>query len=266
MPRVKTRPLLGRGDPPPVEVLNPEGGMPLVLICDHAGRAIPRSLGTLGLSPAELGRHIAYDIGAEGVTRLLAERLDAPAVLAPYSRLVIDCNRAPGHPESIIAMSDGTPIPGNQNLSVEAAEARIDSVFWAYHRAVSTTIARHWRRLGIPPGVFSVHTFTPRFKGQDRPWDAGVLWNRDSRIATPLMDMLASLDGFKVGDNLPYSGLQSAYTIDIHGAAAGLPNCVIEVRQDQVDTPAGIAMWAARLADILAKIFAAETIHRVQRF
>lgn len=266
MPPVRADPLLGPDDPPAVEVLNAGGRMPLVLICDHAGRAIPRSLGSLGVSAPDLGRHIAYDIGAAAVTRLLAEHLDAPAVLAVYSRLVIDCNRAPGHPQSIIEVSDGTAIPGNKDLSDADAEARIDSIFWPYHRAVSTTITRHWRRLGVPPGVFSVHSFTPRFKGEDRPWDAGVLWNRDSRIAMPLMEILGALDGLKIGDNLPYSGVETAYTIDIHGVVAGLPNCVIELRQDQVDTPAGVALWARRLADVLRRIFVSETIHRVRRF
>lgn len=258
--------LLGAGDPPPVEIVNPQGRRPLVLLCDHAGRAIPKRLGTLGLSPKDLDRHIAYDIGAEAMTSLLAERLDAPAVLARYSRLVIDCNRAPGNPQSIIAASDGTTVAANRNVSDTEAEARIEEIFWPYHRAASTTITRQWRRLGIPPGVFSVHSFTPRFNGQDRPWDAGVLWHRDPRIAAPLLDFLSRIDGLTIGDNLPYSGLLTAYTTDLHGGAAGLPNCAIEVRQDLVTDPAGIATWAERLGDALEKVFAAETIHRVQRF
>jgi predicted N-formylglutamate amidohydrolase len=261
-----TAALLGGDDPPPFELVNGRGRAPLVVVCDHGGRAIPKALGGLGLAARELDRHIAYDIGAEGVARILAARLDAPAVVCRYSRLVVDPNRAPGSPESVVAASDGTAIPGNLGLSEEAAEARLDAIFWPYHRAVAGALARQWRASGRPPALFSVHSFTPVYGGRARPWAAGVLWNRDMRIAVPLLTKLGERSGLPIGDNEPYSGRSHAYTIDVHGGVPGLANCGIEIRQDQVETEAGIERWGALLADALRDILADQELFREQRF
>lgn len=257
--------VLAGGDPPVFEVLNPDGSAPLLLICDHASRTIPAALGTLGVEERHLSRHVAWDIGAAAVARRLSQRLDAAAVLAGYSRLVIDLNRPPGHPESIPPFSDDVRIPDNQGLS-EAAEAeRVETFFWPYHHAVSNTLAHLWRR-GTPPLLFSVHSFTPSLKGKERRWHIGVLWNRDPRLARPLITALRARDHLHVGDNEPYSGADLAYSIDRHAGAAGLPNCAVEIRQDLVEDEAGIESWVERLGDALERIVASEDIFRVEHF
>jgi len=252
-------------DPPAYELFNPTGKASLLLICDHASRAIPAEMGSLGLDPASLERHIAYDIGAANVTRRLAERLDAPAVLAGYSRLVIDCNRQPGDPQSIPEVSYGTAVPGNRRLANEALEQRVEAFFWPYHHAVINALAHMWRA-GRPPALFSVHSFTPDLEGEDRYWDIGVLWSRDPRMALPLIEKLRALDGLHVGDNEPYSGKEVAYSIDLHAEAAGLANCAVEIRQDHLESEAGAERWAAMLAVALSETLAIEGMHRVEHY
>ena len=256
--------LIGPGDPPVFEVLNPDGGAPLVLVADHASPAVPAALDGLGLDDGYFERHIAYDIGAASVTRLLAAQLDAPAVLAGYSRLVIDVNRPPGHPESIPEASDGSKIPGNMGLGEEAQKQRVEMLFEPYHDAIHESLAHLWRR-GKPPALFSIHSFTPDSSDEDRPWDVGVLWNRDPRIARPLIERLGA-HGLNVGDNLPYSGQELAYTINLHGTAAGLPNCVVEINQDQVSDGEGIERWAGILAEVMAGILQLDGIHEVREY
>ncbi len=256
--------LLGDTDPPPFTTLNRDGLTPLLLICDHASRAVPAALDNLGLDDETFGHHIGYDIGAAAVARKLSEALDTGLVLAGYSRLVIDLNRPPGHPQSIPPISDGTIVPGNQDLDEAARRRRVRDLFEPYHDAVNRAIARIWER-GTPPALFSIHSFSPRFGDTPRPWDVGVLWNRDSRIAVPLMEKLEAR-GLNVGDNEPYSGKHLAYTIDMHAAAAGLANCVIEINQDQLTDAAGVARWAAILDDVMKEILDLSGLHRVERF
>ncbi|HEX9701477.1 MAG TPA: N-formylglutamate amidohydrolase [Rhodospirillales bacterium] len=256
--------LIGPGDPRAFEIVNPTGRTPLQLVCDHASRRVPATLGDLGLAEAHFHRHIAYDIGAADVTRALADALDAPAVLAGYSRLVIDVNRPPGHPECIPEISDATVIPGNQGLNEAVQRRRVTELFEPYHDAIHEAIATLWRR-SRPPALFSVHSFSPRFGSEARPWDVGVLWNRDPRIAQPLMEKL-SARGLSVGDNLPYSGRKLAYTINMHGGASGLANCVVEINQDQVADQAGVERWTGILAEVMDDILALEGLHRVQQY
>lgn len=245
-------PLLSESDPPPFEVINSEGSSSLLLACDHASRRVPSCLGDLGLSDSEFDRHIAYDIGAEAVTRNLSKSLDACAVLAGYSRLVIDLNRPPGHPQSIPEVSDKTLIPANISLSELQINQRIEALFDPYHEALGHSVAHLWNR-GPAPVLFSVHSFTPSFQLQVRPWDVGILWKHDPRLAVPLMERLTAM-GLNVGDNEPYSALEMAYTIDIHAAAAGLASCVIEIRQDHVADAQGIARWSSILHEVLSEI------------
>lgn len=261
-------PLIGPGDPAPAEVVNRDGARPVLLMCDHAANAVPAALNGLGLDDVALGRHIAYDIGAAEVTRRLSVRLDAPAVLAGYSRLLIDTNRAPGDPQSILEESDATPIPGNKNLGEAERMARAHAFHAPYHRAVSDTLAHLWLK-GIAPAVFSLHTFTPSLRGQRRFWHVAVLWNRDPRLAAPLLDLLSrrgEYGGLHVGDNEPYSGRDLAYSIDRHGAAAGLPYCAVEIRQDLVETEVGQEAWAELLGDALEEILADPAVHRVEHY
>ncbi len=256
--------LLGDDDSAPFEVFNRDGGAHMLIVCDHASRKVPAALGTLGLGAETFDLHIAHDIGAAEIAQGLAKRLDAPCVLAGYSRLVIDVNRPPGHPHSIIAENDGIPIPGNQGLRAEDRRARVRDLFEAYHDAVNRALARLWDR-GPAPALFSVHSFCPQFGGKARPWDIGVLWNRDPRIAVPLMENLERFE-LNVGDNEPYSGHDLAYTIDMHGAAAGIANCAIEINQNQALTQANITRWIDILSESIEPIFDIPGLHRVERF
>ena len=257
--------LIGPDDPPPFEVFNAEATTPILLVCDHASRAIPAAMNNLGLDEDALGRHIAYDIGAAALTRLLAERLDAPAVLAGYSRLLLDCNRQPGDPQSIMEASDGTVIPGNRDLTLAEREARAQCFHWPYHHAIDKAFAR-LRLIGPEPLLFSVHTFTPSLGGKDRFWDLGVLWNRDPRIAVPLIDLLRRHEGLNVGDNEPYSGEEVGYTINLHAGTAGLANAAVEIRQDHCETREELMRWAELLGDALERIVGMDNLHKIEMF
>lgn len=258
--------LLGDDEPAPFEIYNPGGRAPFVIVSDHAGRRVPRALGDLGLAAEHFDKHIAYDIGTDMITRRLADRLDARAVIATYSRLVIDLNRQPGDPGSIPEVSDGIRIPANCDLSDAQVACRIETLHTPYHEAINREIASVWKRDGKPPALFSIHSFTPTMNGQDRIWDIGVLWNRDPRLPLPLIEQLRHWDGLHVGDNEPYSGQQLAYTIDMHGAAGGLANCAVEIRQDHCATPEEASHWADILADALRHILTNADMHMVQTF
>lgn len=261
--------LLADDEPDPFEILRPDGTAPLLLVCDHASRRVPRSLGTLGLEEGELTRHIGWDIGAADVTRKLSALLNAPTVLCQYSRLVIDCNRQPGDPTSIPPVSDTTPVPGNQGLSEVAEQARTDAIFWPYHRAIGDTLAHVWRRQPQQaPIVISIHSFTPCMRsGEPRPWHLGFLFNRDERLtqamAARFRDCFPELC---LGLNEPYSGKDSAYTMDTHATAAGLAHVGLEIRQDLIGDDAGTSQWAEYLATVLDPLLGQDSLHRVEHF
>lgn len=258
--------LLGPDDPPPFEFVNRDGAGRAVLICDHAGRAIPAALGNLGLDEAALWRHIAWDIGIADVTRHLARLLDAPAVLANYSRLVIDCNRRLNDPTSIAQESDGVVVPGNRGLRPEDRKARAEACFQPYHDAVAQLIEGR-RRAGLVPALISMHSFTPVMNGFERPWHVGILWNRDPRLPVPLMRRLAAEPDICVGDNEPYTGRdEHGYSIHVHGEDLGLPHALIEIRQDLIDTHHGAREWAERLGRILADVLADDRLYRIERY
>lgn len=257
--------LIGPEDPPPFTIYNAEGAAPILLVCDHASRTIPHRLNQLGLEPWAHERHIVYDIGAAAVTKGLADRLGASAVLAGYSRLLIDCNRQPGDPHSILEVSDGIPIPGNRDLTSGQQEARAEAFHWPYHHAIDHVFAR-LRRGGPEPVLFSIHSFTPTLAGEDRNWDISVLWNRDPRMAVPLIEYLRQRDGLQVGDNEPYSGKELAYTINLHAGAGGLANCAVEIRQDHCDSLEEVDRCADLLAEALERVMAHGNLHRVEMF
>jgi predicted N-formylglutamate amidohydrolase len=243
--------LLASGEPPPFSVAHAEGSSPFLVTGDHAGRLLPRRLGDLGLPAAELDRHIAWDIGAAGVARALADRLDAFLILQTYSRLAIDCNRSVDAPTSIVTVSEATPIPGNRDLLPSDAAARAREIFWPYHDRI---VAELDRRLGAgrPCVLIAIHSFTPVFKGVARPWHVGVLYNRDARLARPLLDLLRQEGDLVVGDNQPYAiSDDSDYGVPVHGEQRGIPHVELEIRQDLIADPAGERAWAARLARLL---------------
>jgi predicted N-formylglutamate amidohydrolase len=254
-------PLLREGDPPPFELVNPEGKARLVLFSDHAGRAVPQRLGTLGLTQAELHQHIGWDIGIAALTRRLAAAFDAPAVLGTYSRLVIDCNRRLDDPTSIAQESDRIVVPGNRGLGAADRRARAAEIFAPYHRTVDAVIARK-RATGPVPAILSLHSFTPSMNGFARPWHIGVLWNRDPRLPVPLMARLLQESGLVVGDNEPYSGRdEHGYSIPAHAEKDALPHALIEVRQDLIGDEAGVAAWAARLERVLRDVLADDRVY-----
>jgi predicted N-formylglutamate amidohydrolase len=243
--------LLGADDPPPVRVLRPEGRSDLLLTADHAGRAIPRRLGMLGLPGSELARHIAWDIGIAGVTERLAEALDATAILQAYSRLVIDCNRQPGLDSSIPVLSEMTAVPGNEGLEPAEREARRREIFLPYHERIAALLDGRCAA-GRRTVLVAMHSFTPVFKGIARAVEVGILYNRDARLAQVMLDLLRREGDLDVGDNQPYAvGDLSDYTVPVHGERRGLPHVEIEIRQDLIADAAGQAAWAARLARLL---------------
>jgi predicted N-formylglutamate amidohydrolase len=243
--------LLGEVDPAPVRVLRPTGASEFFLCADHAGRAIPRQLGDLGLPESELGRHIAWDIGIAGVTELLAQTLDATAVLQVYSRLVIDCNRHPGWASSIPGVSELTAIPGNQAIRPAEREARRREIFLPYHQRIAELLD-HRKAAGRRTVLIAMHSFTPVFKGERRSIEVGVLYNRDARLAHIMLDLLSAEGDLAVGDNAPYAITDTSdYTVPEHGERGGLPHVEIEIRQDLIGEAAGQAAWAARLARLL---------------
>lgn len=246
------RSLLGRDEPPAVEILNATGGSAVVLLCDHASNRIPRRLGTLGLDPALLSDHIAWDAGAAEVARRLSAHLDSTLVLSGYSRLVIDCNRPLSSPESIPESSAGIPIPGNRGLSPEKRRARIEGLFLPYHGAIGRLLDGRTDRATV---LLSIHSFTPVLNGRPRPWHVGVSHWRDRRLAALLLGALKRGGDAAIGDNQPYAIQEDTdYTIPRHGEDRGLPSAMIEIRQDGVDTELAAARWAARLADAWHRI------------
>ena len=257
-------PLLGVDDAPAAQTVNPDGKADLLLICDHARRDVPKALGDLGVPRAEWDRHIAFDIGAEAVARILSARFDAPLVHSGYSRLVVDCNRRPDDRTCMPEVSDGTPIPGNLGLPDDARAKRLAALHAPYHAAVAAAIARY-RNAGRVPIVLSMHSCTPVFKGFERPWHIGVLWKSDPRLPVPLMKACAAQAGVTVGDNQPYDARDGhGYTMCTHCELAGIPHALIELRQDLIDTPSGVAKWAAIFGDALAQALKAPDLDRLR--
>ena len=251
-----TQPLLAADEPPPVAVYNAGGTSPLLLVADHAGRAVPRALGRLGVAPSEWERHIAWDIGIAGVGGILANALDAILIQQNYSRLVIDCNRPPGSPTSIPDISELTPIPGNVGLSDADKEARAREIFWPYHQRIEAEL-EHRRQSGRATALIALHSFTPVFKGAARAWHVALLYNRDPRLARRLLALLKQENGLVVGDNQPYVVSDTTdYTIPVHGERHGLPHVLIEIRQDLIADAGGQRQWAEFLARLLPKAFA----------
>jgi predicted N-formylglutamate amidohydrolase len=245
--------LLAPDEPPAFTEYRPAGASPFLLVCDHAGRRIPRRLQNLGLSEPDLSRHIAWDIGIEGVGRILADRLDAALIMQPYSRLVIDCNRPPGGEESIAAESDATAIPSNQNVTAQDAAARVAEIFEPYHRTIEKHLDAR-AKAQRPTFLISLHSFTPVYGGVARSWQAGMLYNRYRVLADALREQLSIGGDLIIGDNEPYTvDDETDYTVPVHGEKRGIPHVAIEIRQDLIADEAGQKYWAGRLADLLPK-------------
>ena len=241
--------LLASDEPPAVTALRRDGESDFVILVDHAGKLIPRSLDNLGLSDSEIGRHIGWDIGAFAVARLVSEKLDAALVAQTYSRLVIDCNRDPAHPTAMPAISEVTEIPGNQNLSEEDREARRQAIFLPYQTYIADLLDERARQ-GRKTILIAQHSMTPVYKGNHREMETAVLYNRDARFALPLKEAL----GATCADNLPYAMTDdSDFTLPVHGEKRGLLHVGLEIRQDLVENEDGQLLWADHIAHALEK-------------
>jgi predicted N-formylglutamate amidohydrolase len=244
---------LGPDDPPPVEIVNRNGASPFVLCCEHAGRQVPAVLGDLGVGPADMDRHIAYDVGAEEVARQLAAILGAPLFLQRYSRLVIDCNRPFGAPDLTPPVSDGTPVPVNTGLTDADKRMRYDAIHAPFHDTLSAYLDERAaaRKAAV---LIAVHSFTPRLMGgPDRPWHLGALSNRDPGFALALLDVFGAQNpGIPKAHNEPYfvDDLHD-YTIPVHAEARGLPHVLLEIRNDLIRDDAGQTRWASLVAAAL---------------
>lgn len=220
---------------------------PLLFLCDHASAELPPEQDLLGLDPALFRTHIAYDIGAATVTRTLAARFGAGAMLGRWSRLLIDLNRGEDDPTLVMKLSDGSIIPGNRTAGPEEVARRLDAYYRPYHGAITAELDR----IGQQAAIISVHSFTPAWKGRARPWEVGVLWDTDRRLAGPLMARLSQY-AFLYGDNEPYSGALENDCLNRHGTKRGLPHVLIEIRQDLIATDAMARDFAGRLYPVLA--------------
>lgn len=250
---------------PPFEVIPGDPEVGLVFVCDHASNRLPRRYGTLGLARSEFERHIAYDPGAAAVTRSLAGRFGAPAVLSTFSRLLIDPNRGADDPTLIMRLSDGAVVPGNRHVDAEERAYRLAAFHEPYHRAVAEGVARSLAA-GVVPALVSIHSFTPSWRGRLRPWQVGILWDADGRLALPLIAALAADPDLTVGDNEPYAGALRNDTMFRHGTRGGLAHALIELRQDLIADGPGVSRWSSRLAAILDELNRLPQIHEIRRF
>jgi len=239
------------GDRSPVVVENPEGTGPFVIVCDHASNRIPDEYEPFGLADDALLTHIAWDPGALGVARRLSNRLDAPLFWPDVSRLVIDCNRASDASSLIVTESEGRPVPANRAASQAERARRLDRIHRPYHEAIDACLKRR-RAAGEEPALIAIHSFTRVYFGKARPWQVGIVFGDDRRLADLLIHELEADPALTVGVNEPYSPAdQVYYTVERHAGPRGLPAVMIEIRNDEIGDEAGQRRWADRLAGIL---------------
>lgn len=265
--RLETRRILWRlafmSDFQPVERIEGPADAGVLIVCDHASHALPAEYGSLGLPPEAFQRHIAYDIGAAGVTRRLAKLLNAPALLSCFSRLLIDPNRGADDPTLVMRISDGALIPGNARIDAAEIEKRRDR-YWRPYREAAIAEVERLSASGRIPSVISIHSFTPIWKGAARPWHVALLWDCDPRLAKPLIAGLAGERDLVVGDNEPYDGALNGDTMYELGTSRGLPHALFEIRQDLIADEKGQAEWAERIARELKPVLADPAVHRVE--
>jgi predicted N-formylglutamate amidohydrolase len=247
------------------EVIEARTPSSLVLACDHASAFIPAAYDRLGLCDVQLSRHIAYDIGAADVVRALAEQLGCAAVLSNFSRLLIDPNRGEDDPTLIMKISDGAIVAGNARLTAQDRQERLERFYRPYHAALAGKMDAVALG-GHVPVLFSIHSFTPCWKGFMRPWHAAVLWDLDPRLAGPLLEALRGFGDLCVGDNEPYDGALMGDTLWQHATRFGRAGALLEIRQDLIDTPEKAQEWAARLAPVVLDILRLPNLGTIERF
>jgi predicted N-formylglutamate amidohydrolase len=227
-----------------------------LLICDHASNRIPPEVGDIGVSPEDMDKHIAYDIGTELLTMRVQSLLKCAAVMADWSRLLIDMNRDPKSPGLVPAVSDGIGIPYNVAMTTAEKMQRMQEYYAPYHQRISQEIDRLEK-----PFLVSIHSFTPVMNGLERPWQIGFLWNSNTDVSLRAAETMAVMEpDFAIGLNQPYSGKTLNYTMDRHAERRGLPYLSIEIRQDLLDTPENINAWGSRLATLIQKVNKNDTI------
>lgn len=246
----------------PFEIL--PGGRRVLLLCDHASNALPPGYDLLGMPENEFARHIAYDIGAAGVTRRLAEKLNATAILSGFSRLLIDPNRGVDDPTLVMKLSDGAVIPANARITPQAIETRIENFYAPYHAQI-TQFLDDAQEAGEVPAIISMHSYTPAWKNVTRRWQAALLWDKDPRLAVPLITGIEA-EGLIVGDNEPYDGALENDTCYRHGTMRGLPHALIEIRQDLISEESGQVEWAERLERVIAPLLKDDSLFRVEHY
>ncbi|TJZ91134.1 N-formylglutamate amidohydrolase [Paracoccus gahaiensis] len=238
--------------PPPFRILNPDGPSRWLVTCDHATNRVPPWVGggDLGIAPADMARHIAYDVGAAGLTEALSALMDAPAILSDFSRLVIDPNRGEDDPTLLMRLYDGTVIPANKQADATERERRLARLHRPYHQALEQLAARHPARC-----LCAIHSFTPQLRGRPpRPWQVGILYSHADARLGPAMVAACRDEGWITGENQPYDGHLEGDSIDRHALAHGRPNLLIEVRNDLIATPEGQSIWAERLAPVIDRV------------
>ncbi len=237
--------LLLDGEESPVIAVNEGGQSPYVLICEHASNLLPRRLGTLGLPESDMQRHIAWDIGAEGVARKLSRLIDAPLVMQRYSRLAYDCNRPPESPGAIPETSELTRVPGNCKLSAEDKLARIREIYRPFHEGIAAVLDKR-AAYGVKSIAVSIHSFTALYKGKPRSVELGILHDRDTALSGKLIKSFPNVDARL---NEPYGPKDGVlHTLNLHAFARGLAHAMIEIRNDLVAHERGQDEWAQRLS------------------
>lgn len=250
---------IGGLDSEAAEILSPGAASPVIVLCDHADNRLPGEYGDLGLPAGQFERHIAYDIGAAGVARRLSGLLGAAAILSRWSRLLIDLNRGLDDPTLIMRLSDGAVIPGNRHLDAAERERRVARFYRPYHTAISRLIDERLER-GIAPVLLSIHSFTPVWRSSARVWHTGILWDKDPRLAVPLIAALRGDPALVVGDNEPYTGKLHGDTLWQHGTCRGLAHAIVEIRQDLIADGVGQLEWANRIGGVMASLLDAPTV------
>ncbi|MEY1557565.1 N-formylglutamate amidohydrolase [Yoonia sp. R2331] len=252
-----TETILSDLDPDPIDIVNPDSRASVVLLCEHAGRAIPKSLGNLGLSEAVINSHRGWDIGAQVVARSVAARLNAPLVLQNYSRLLIDANRPPEGPHAITTEVDGVPVPGNMAISPKERTQRVTEIFLPMDTALSELFARSPRS-----ACFSIHSFNPTLGGGDvRPWDAGFLSRQDTDTAHDMMNVIAGQQpALTLAVNQPYQiDDETDWFIPKHAESRQIAHALIEIRNDNISTDDDCEMWAGLLTDAISAVMEKQT-------
>lgn len=250
----------------PVEIVDGDFGLGMLIVADHAMRHMPPEYGRLGMPDHEFDRHIAYDIGVEGVVRHLAELTGAPAVMARFSRLLIDPNRGQDDPTLVRQIYDGAIIPGNYPLYPSELRRRTETYYRPFREAVEETACRIENTTKSAAMIVSIHSFTPKMGNRPRPWHIGLLWDRDDRVFRKLHTDLKADPSLVVGDNEPYDGALKGDTLHEHGTAKGRAHVLIEIRQDLIAADAGQRQWADRLSPLCLSINADPLVHERKYF